>query len=77
MSEEFEELTGQGGLNEDDAVDLVEVDEDVAVVPEIEDDVLLPVTDDGALSDEEKEGEETEDEEYMAYMFGDDVLNER
>jgi hypothetical protein len=76
MSEEFEELTGQGGLNDEDTVDLVEVDDDTAVVPEVEDDILLPVTDDGALSDEDKE-EETEDEEFMTYMYGEDALNER
>jgi hypothetical protein len=35
MSEEFEELTGQGGLNDEDTVDLVEVDDDTAVVPEV------------------------------------------
>jgi hypothetical protein len=73
---DFEDVTGEGGLNPEDKFDIAEVVEEDDVLVPVEDDVL-PVPDDtGALGDEGKE-EETEDEEFMTYMYGEDVLNER
>ncbi|MEO5646285.1 MAG: hypothetical protein ABIO57_00755 [Candidatus Paceibacterota bacterium] len=76
---DFEDAAGEAGLNPEDTLDIAEVVEDDDVLaPEI-DDALPLADDDGALGDtdgEEKEGE-GEDEEFMSYMYGEDVLNER
>jgi hypothetical protein len=73
---DFEDVAGEGGLNPEDKFDIAEVVEEDDILTPVEDDAL-PVSDDtGALGDEGKE-EEIEDEEFMTYMYGEDVLNER
>jgi hypothetical protein len=70
-SEEFDELAGPAGLNDEDTDAIVTVDDD-ELIPEVEVDDALPLADDdGSLAEKGEEDEEAE--LFNEYLLGDDA----
>ncbi len=67
-ADDFKEMTG-AGLDVDDAVGIIEIDEEVVI-----DDDIDPLKSSSLSGEDAEEGEE---DDMMAYLFSDEELNAR
>lgn len=72
MSDEFDELAGPAGLNEEDAVGIAEVVEDDEI-PEVDDviDPLADPIDDGSMGGEEESDQAEIENLILDELYGD------